>query len=397
MAGDLGNAYYKGGRQVLNDIVNVFRDIQQKKEQRDSLNRMMDFFGKTGESINSLGNATETQTEIAPNQFYKPTDNNLISDKLGLGNQNVSSLNNPLGQMVRANPTGLSTIDPNEMARQYTGTPTYQKKTEIPIPQQERYNRAQDEVNSFMLKAITNPENKNVDPNVLKIFTDVLSQRAERLKPETYSYADEDPTKRMVRISNKTGQREIINEGIPKRNVKVIDESLNEQGHKIVEYEDEFGKRFTEDKGIDYKFVADQKRQEAADKRLAAAISSKEKGVDISDESGKVEGLKSQLSDLDNYFQKDNTGKYVNSLKDGNWYFNGNVYTPEQINVVINNEKQKIKSQLKAATKTLSQKSVKQKATDLSPDAMDAYNYLINKGKTQIEALDILKKEGYTK
>ncbi len=63
---------------------------------------------------------------------------------------------------------------------------------------------------------------------------------------------------------------------MPKRNIKVLDERLDSNGHKIVEYEDEFGKRFTEDKGLDYKFLADQRRQDTADKRLEAALSSQE-------------------------------------------------------------------------------------------------------------------------
>lgn len=267
----------------IQPVVDLIKDISEKKQRVDEYNRIMDAFGRTGNVIGGLNNATGDRVSVeAENPFYKPEEQSNPLDILGFGNRNKERLSNLTSNV----PKGLAGLDPNVMAKEFTGPKTYQKEVDIPLPQQEKYNRAQDEVNNFLVQSITNPNSQKIDPGVIRALTGILSGQAERLKPETYNYSDEDPTKRVVRVSNKTGKREVVSEGTPKKNTKVIDERLDERGHKIVEFEDEQGKRFVEDKGLDYKFIADQRRQDAADRRFEKTIELREK----------KEGKKSKLT-----------------------------------------------------------------------------------------------------
>lgn len=261
----------------IQPVVDLIKDISEKKQRVDEYNRILDAFSRTGNVIGGLNNAVGDRVSVqAKNPFYEPEEQSNPLDILGLGNRSKERLSNLTGNV----PKGLAGLDPNMMVKEFTGPKTYQKEVDIPLPQEEKYLRGQDEVNNFLVQSITNPNSQKIDPGVIRALTGILSGQAERLKPETYSYSGEDPTKRVVRTSEKTGKREIVSEGIPKKNTKVIDERLDEKGHKIVEYEDETGGRFTEDKGLDYKFIADQKRLEAADRRLASAIESREKKED---------------------------------------------------------------------------------------------------------------------
>ncbi len=180
-AGDFARAKLRFGDQtskILDDIQNIFRDVEEKRRQREALSNLNTLVQQFNNRVGDIGNAVNTTTETRPNPLQKMDINPL--DRVGLGNKDTSSLANLLPQK----PVGLPAYNANTMLKGYINEPTYQRTTSTPISQEEKYNRAQDEVGNFLTQVMTSPTTKYINPNVLSTLQAYVDQRAGRLKPE---------------------------------------------------------------------------------------------------------------------------------------------------------------------------------------------------------------------
>jgi hypothetical protein len=166
----------------------------------------------------------------------------------------------------------MASLNPTEMLKQYTSSPTYDKTTTTPISQQEKYNRGQKLDNEFQNQIISYLSNPDIDPNRANAVTQLAKlyhSQVEQLKPDTYSYSQYDPTKPRVKTNDRTGEETTVSPGIPKNDLTKLDEHLNEQGHRIVKYQNkDTGEITIQDEGVDWKYVGDNRRADQTDRRL---------------------------------------------------------------------------------------------------------------------------------
>ena len=192
MAGQLARAYLRTGKPVLDNIVNIFNDMAEKQRQRDALTNAMNLYKQFQGKIGDISNASTTQ--------YQPTETqtspNLFPDQPDA----VSSL---LNKSVGIQPK----TDFNMLGKQVT----------TPLPQVEKYNQGQNAVGDFLMQLMSDPNSDKISPNKLSLLSSLVDRSAGMLKPDAYKYESEDPTKRQVRINTRTGVREVVDQGQPKR------------------------------------------------------------------------------------------------------------------------------------------------------------------------------------
>lgn len=282
-SGSFARAYLRTGRPVLDDIVQLAKSIGDQNRREEWLKNIQSVRNKYLGDLNQIENATEALNTLVPNPNYRPYS----EPKPQIPNFN------PLVPNAGVVPT------PIPQNTEMVTAPIFNKTTNVPLSEVQKYNRAKKLENNTIWDLIggqssghtghTAMGTEGTDPNVLNAFLRQVQQGTEQFRPSS-RFELEDPTKRLVEI-DAAGKRKVIDEGIMKRNSRVLDERLNDKGEKIVEYEDETGERWTENKGTDYKFIADQKRQAALDARLAKAIESEnEKApMDISKELTELE------------------------------------------------------------------------------------------------------------
>lgn len=308
----------------FNQLGAYLESARKKKEQEELYANMINAFNNSQNNLSTIDNSTIANKENASNPFYKDGGYENYPSNPSMKRENVLSLSNMEGS---SKPVGLAGLTSQGNAKQYTEPKSYERTVQLPLDKTEKYNRSQEEINNFQKSIIPMLLNPNSDPNnynKANVLTSLLSKAGDKYKPDSYDYTDEDPTKRTVRINKRTGEREVLEEGSQKSNVKVLDERLDENGHKIVEYMDENGKRFTEDKGLDYKFILDQKRQENSDKRLANVLS-KSSGNSNADFKEKkltpsTAGLIAEIQNPQNFIT-DNYGEVIKFKTDKNGTF----------------------------------------------------------------------------
>lgn len=207
--GGIGKALRRIGFDLsLNDLGNYFEGQRKKKEQQDLYSNLLNAWTKANTNLSGIGEAVNSTTETAKNPFYNP---NSILDEPRLGNYNALSIRN----MVANKPVGLSALDANVMAKKETETPTYEKTTQTPVPQGEKYKRAQkiiDDFNNSYVQQALNPEADQNQLSKMSVLGRLLGEQAERMRPKTPKIASYNPENDI--IDENTG--EIIRKGTAK-------------------------------------------------------------------------------------------------------------------------------------------------------------------------------------
>ncbi len=163
----------------INQAGNYFDNQRKKQEQLDIYKAVINAYNAANTNLKGIGDATNTITETAQNPFYNP--NNTTNDNVGLGNNNVLSL------QTGSKPVGLAALNPNVMAREYTDNPTYDKTTVTPISQEEKYNRAKNVLGDFQSSVAPTVLNPEADPSQLSrmnVLGQLIGGQVENLKPK---------------------------------------------------------------------------------------------------------------------------------------------------------------------------------------------------------------------
>ncbi len=202
---------------------------------------------------------------LAQNQFLQPTANNIkqffydqerrqgIKDLIDLATRFKDKISGSFNPAI----TGLKTPNVNEAINSvFTGAPML---SALDIKKQFDPTQAQGYITDFTLDALKNSPESTYP--ILNNIVNMLQEETGRRTPK-YKYGTYSPYETAYRYDeSRPGNLEIINRGIPKKTR--VDSYIDENGHRIVEYSD----GTTEDKGIDYNYIAKEKQLENAANR----------------------------------------------------------------------------------------------------------------------------------
>ena len=175
-AGDITRAIQRNNGQLVNTVQqykNLFDAIAEKRRQEQSRQYLMDKYSNYQRQLNDLNNLTTNVTTEKANPFYKPQPVNIPSNvSLSLGNRNNNSL------------AGVLSAD---NAQQFTSNPTYQDTESVPVSDSEKFNKAQNLSENFMMDMLGDPNREHYNPNEVNLLSSMIDKKAEQFRP-SYTY-----------------------------------------------------------------------------------------------------------------------------------------------------------------------------------------------------------------
>ncbi len=185
--------------QYLQPVVDLFQSIQDQKRKEQWLKDVQGVRAKFGNDYSQITNATQPQTTQETNPNYTPYS----VQKPAIPNFNILQPN-----------AGVTPTVPSQNTEMVT-RPTFDKTTNVPLSDFEKYNQARDLGNKTIWDLLTNPDTQKYgDNNVLNQMIGDVRQGVEQFRP-SFKYGEYDPTKTRYRINERTGQQEILDQGQP--------------------------------------------------------------------------------------------------------------------------------------------------------------------------------------
>jgi hypothetical protein len=266
--GDLARAKrYTGG---IDSAVATLQAMWAKEAQQGYYNNMLAAYDKGQQQEQNIGqpSANNKNPLAGPEQNVVNNLNPLILQ----GQQNNRQPNNPL-----STPAGQNILSNLNSGQQQ---PVNQKNPLIPNSEQnsqpfnprniQNLNQGMEIADKFKAQAILGSmKNPNINPNDALALAEMLSGYAQQhYQPIPPQYQEFDPTKGEREYDPATNTWKITRTGQPKQDVRKLDENIDSNGHRQVRYTDQTGKIWTQDEGIDAKWLQDQNKNANDTKKL---------------------------------------------------------------------------------------------------------------------------------
>jgi uncharacterized protein YnzC (UPF0291/DUF896 family) len=335
---------------ITDQIINSINENAKKKRDQQALEQLYSLYNTANTNINerykeesgtTLPNETTTQTmnipappsqlpvqnvvgnnlsnrELAQSPIPRQGTQNFIEPKLSNGTtyngSNIipADLQNILKNLDTVNQNTNIPSKPTNIQKNLGNTYSYEEETPsdyllgdvTEIPQGQRYQRGQQQLNDFISKGISN---QDVDLGRLKILADVLSGQVEGLRPKERDIKEIDPTKA-------AGYYDESGRWVETRKPVTPKEELGNRYERVVKtlrdgkYGDWGQLKTPTEKGEIWEFIGKDKPEK--NNGTGAGKQKEEKG--LKDNTSK---LIADLKNIDPYQRNSETGEYITDNK----------------------------------------------------------------------------------
>lgn len=290
-AGDFSKAMQRTGNSALDDVTNLFKNIQVQRQKVESQKRIADLFSGFNTSAQQAKNNATTHPLTPmqnPVQNIQPSTN--VASQLTGVNLNPATKPNITAPLKDENAQGS-----------YVGAQFN--------PYQQNKQLGQGYVQS-MMSLISNPD---VLPEDKQQAAQMLGLIREQNTAQLPTTIERDPRKEYVQQSyDDSGKptENVIQKG--KEKLTKFDEHINDKGHRIVQYQDESGNMTEKDEGIDFKSIQEENKNKNENRRLNQNDARMAKGESQNQKINnqlKAERLRGQLGEM-KLTQPDKSGTY---------------------------------------------------------------------------------------